>query len=100
MGTLGKLLAASHASLQQDYAVTGFELDSLVAAANAQADVLGARMCGAGFGGSCIALCRATIETQALEDIQRRYLEATGLDCDLFFVAASGGPEVTQGGIK
>ncbi|PHE53776.1 galactokinase, partial [Bacillus toyonensis] len=46
----GKLLNASHISLRDDYEVTGLELDTLVATAQKQKGVLGARMTGAGFG--------------------------------------------------
>ena len=52
----GLLLNASHRSLKEDYEVTGIELDTLVACAQEQPGVLGARMTGAGFGGCSIAL--------------------------------------------
>ena len=52
---LGGLLAASHASLRDDYAVSCPELDLAVDAAH-RAGALGARMTGGGFGGSAIAL--------------------------------------------
>ena len=52
---LGPLLAASHASLRDDYEVSSPELDTAVEAAVA-AGAVGARMTGAGFGGSAIAL--------------------------------------------
>lgn len=52
----GKLLNASHASLKNDYEVTGIELDTLANTAQKQPGVLGARMTGAGFGGCAIAL--------------------------------------------
>jgi galactokinase len=52
---LGPLLAASHASLRDDYEVSSPELDTAVEAALA-AGAVGARMTGAGFGGSAVAL--------------------------------------------
>lgn len=52
----GELLTASHASLRDDFEVSGIELDTLVETALRQPGVLGARMTGAGFGGSAIAL--------------------------------------------
>jgi galactokinase len=55
---LGPLLAASHASLRDDYEVSSDELDTAVEAAVA-AGAVGARMTGAGFGGSAIALVPA-----------------------------------------
>jgi len=53
--TVGALFTASHASLRDDYEVSSDELDIAVAAA-LYAGALGARMTGAGFGGSAIAL--------------------------------------------
>ncbi len=55
---LGALLAASHASLRDDYAVSCPELDVAVEIAAATPGVLGARMMGAGFGGSVLILAR------------------------------------------
>jgi galactokinase len=55
LSRLGPLLAASHASLRDDYEVSSPELDTAVEAAVA-AGAVGARMTGAGFGGSAIAL--------------------------------------------
>jgi galactokinase len=52
---LGPLLAASHASLRDDFEVSCPELDTAVSAA-ASSGALGARMTGAGFGGSALAL--------------------------------------------
>jgi galactokinase len=57
---LGPLLAASHASLRDDYEVSSPELDTAVEAAVA-AGAIGARMTGAGFGGSAIALAGAEL---------------------------------------
>ncbi len=52
---IGPLLAASHASLRDDFQVTVPELDVAAQAAEA-AGALGARMTGGGFGGCVIAL--------------------------------------------
>lgn len=53
---LGQLLNASHASLRDKYEVTGEELDTLAAAAQAHPACLGSRMTGAGFGGCTISI--------------------------------------------
>jgi galactokinase len=53
--TLGKLVDASHESLRDDYMVSTPELDQLVRIAK-DAGALGARLTGAGFGGSMIVL--------------------------------------------
>jgi galactokinase len=55
----GPVLSRSHASLRDDFHVSSPQLDTAVAAA-VQAGALGARMTGAGFGGSSIALVEAT----------------------------------------
>ncbi|MED5618540.1 galactokinase [Ideonella sp. BN130291] len=55
----GVLMNASHDSLRDDYEVSIPELDRLVGLLRAQPEVHGARLTGAGFGGACVALCRA-----------------------------------------
>ena len=52
----GRLVSASHVSLQFDYEVSAPELDMLVDEAWQSPGVLGARMIGGGFGGCAIAL--------------------------------------------
>ncbi len=52
---LGPLLAASHASMRDDFEISCPELDTAVSAAVA-GGALGARMTGGGFGGSALAL--------------------------------------------
>jgi galactokinase len=56
---LGPVLSRSHASLRDDFQVSSPELDTAVEAA-VQAGAVGARMTGAGFGGSIIALVEAS----------------------------------------
>jgi galactokinase len=68
----GILMNASHASLRDDYEVSIPQLDRLVALLQAQPDIYGARLTGAGFGGACVALCkpeglRATARTVLCE---------------------------------
>jgi galactokinase len=55
----GRLMNASHASLRDDYEVSVAALDRLAALLEADEDVFGAKLTGAGFGGACVALCRA-----------------------------------------
>ncbi|MHB8294857.1 MAG: galactokinase [Acidimicrobiales bacterium] len=55
LGRLGRLMSASHESLRDDYAVSCEELDVAVDALMGSG-ALGARMTGAGFGGSVIGL--------------------------------------------
>lgn len=71
----GALMNDSHASLRDDYEVSIPALDTLVGALQAQPDVLGARLTGAGFGGACVALARAgtgeRVRTAALDAYSR-----------------------------
>jgi galactokinase len=53
---IGEIMAASHASLSDDFEVSTPALDALVAALVATPGVLGARLTGAGFGGCVVAL--------------------------------------------
>lgn len=55
---LGALFSASHASQRDDYECSVPAIDQLVAIAQADPAVLGARLTGGGFGGSIVALVR------------------------------------------
>jgi galactokinase len=72
---LGPLLAASHASLRDDYEVSSPELDTAVAAAVA-AGAVGARMTGAGFGGSALALARTDLVGRVDEQVRAAFAAA------------------------
>jgi galactokinase len=72
---LGPLLAASHASLRDDYEVSSPELDTAVEAA-VTAGAVGARMTGAGFGGSALALARADLVGRIDGQVQAAFAAA------------------------
>jgi galactokinase len=74
----GALMNASHASLRDDYEVSVPALDRLVALLQADPDVHGARLTGAGFGGACVALCRAGAEGEVAERVLERYAREGG----------------------
>ena len=74
---VGTLLDASHASLRDDYEVSSPELDLLVEIARAQPAVLGARLTGAGFGGSIVAIARVGRRDTA-ERIAAEYATRSG----------------------
>ena len=71
--TVGRLLIESHASLRDEYEVTGDALDALVDAALATEGCLGARMTGAGFGGCAIALVQTPKLEAFLRGVEERY---------------------------
>lgn len=56
---LGALMSASHRSLRDDHEVSTPLLDSVVAAARSVRGCYGARLVGAGFGGSVVALAES-----------------------------------------
>ena len=68
----GTILTASHASLKDDFAVSRMELDIAVEAA-LEAGALGARMTGAGFGGSVIALVDSSLRAQLANKVAARF---------------------------
>lgn len=70
---VGSALYASHRSLAEDFEVSCAALDAVVAAAQATAGVHGARMTGAGFGGSCIALLDAEAEERFRHALDRQW---------------------------
>jgi galactokinase len=76
--TFGRLMVDSHASLRNDYAVSGPELDALVDVALATPGVLGARLTGAGFGCCAVALASVDSADRAAATIPADYRDATG----------------------
>lgn len=69
----GELMNASHASLRDDYEVSIPALDQLTESLRAQPHCFGARLTGAGFGGACIALCRAGYAATTAAEAVTRY---------------------------
>lgn len=55
--TAGRLMAASHASLRDDYDTSTDQMNAAVDALNAADGVFGARMTGGGFGGCLVVMC-------------------------------------------
>lgn len=78
-GDFGQLMNASHASLRDDYEVSTPGLDLLVSLLQQQPGVFGARLTGAGFGGACVALCRAGAEHDVAGAVLRAYRQAGGV---------------------
>ncbi|MBP2622410.1 galactokinase [Streptococcus oricebi] len=91
LARFGRLMNASHVSLEHDYQVTGLELDSLVHAAWKQKGVLGARMTGAGFGGCALAL----VKKDAVEDfkaaVEANYLAEVGYAPSFYIAEIASG---------
>ena len=83
--TLGTLINASHVSLRDDYAVSCPELDVAVDASLA-AGAMGSRMVGGGFGGSAIALIKAS-DTQKTKDAVLAAFDKNGFKKPRFFTS-------------
>jgi galactokinase len=88
---LGTLMDASHASLKEDYAVTGVELDTIVELAQQHKACLGARMTGAGFGGCAIALVETAAWSSFADDVTQGYAQRMGTEPEVFPVETSDG---------
>jgi galactokinase len=87
----GRLVNASHVSLEHDYEVTGIELDTLAHRAWEQEGVLGARMTGAGFGGCGIALVAKDKVEVFTENVGRIYTEEIGYAPDFYIAEIASG---------
>ena len=87
---LGPLLAASHASLRDDYEVSSPELDTAVEAA-VDAGAVGARMTGAGFGGSALALVPAGLAGQVADRVRKAFAAAGFGAPEVFAVTPADG---------
>ena len=88
--TFGALMNASHASLRDDYEVSSPELNAAVDVALASPDVLGARMMGAGFGGSILALVRRDGVSGLSDRLREEYPRLTGRAGELLECAITG----------
>lgn len=88
---LREVFLASHLSLQSDYEVSSPELDAMVEAALDAPGCLAARMTGAGFGGSVVALVRRGGEEEFLQRVAAGYQERTGRTGMFFVTEAAEG---------
>ena len=75
---LGKLMYESHMSLRDDFEVSTPELDAIVDIAATCEGVYGARMTGAGFGGSAIAFVAADRSDAIGACVATKYQRRTG----------------------
>lgn len=95
--TFGHLLNASHVSLEQDFAVSGMALDTLVHAAW-QFGALGARMTGAGFGGCAIAIVSKEQTPEFIQQVGQTYQQTMHQTADFYVAEIADGPhEIKEG---
>src|SRR5690554_6175423 len=92
----GELLYASHESLRDDYEVSCSELDLLVEIARSTPGTLGARMTGAGFGGSMIILTAKSAVEELKNRVMDEYTAKTQITPEIFtFKAVEGATIIT-----
>lgn len=87
----GQLMYESHTSLAGDYEVSCEELDLLVELASACEGVYGARMTGAGFGGSTVNLVRAEAVGRFQRSVVEAYARKTEKTPDVYVCSAAEG---------
>ncbi len=94
---LGRALSQSHASLRDDYEVSCPELDALAEALQSQPGCYGARMTGAGFGGSVVALVDAVHVDAVLSAASATYRQRFGSAPRAFVAESLGGVRSIDG---
>lgn len=92
---LGRLLRESHASLRDNFEVSSPELDAMVECAVGASGCLGARMTGAGFGGSCLALVESERAGGFLEEVRAAYFQRTGIEGEIWVCQSGTSATVT-----
>jgi len=85
----GKLANASHASLRDDYEVTGPELDCMAEEAWKVEGVIGSRMTGGGFGGCTVSLVKDEAVENFIAQVGAAYEAKIGIKPE-FYVAEIG----------
>ena len=87
--TVGRLFAASHASMRDDFEISCPELDVAVATA-VEAGALAARMTGGGFGGSTVAIVPAARVDAVVRAVETAFV-AEGFGAPAHLVAEPSG---------
>lgn len=85
----GQLMNASHASLRDDYEVTGPELDCMAEEAWKIDGVIGSRMTGGGFGGCTVSLVKEEAIDTFIAQVGANYEKRIGIKPD-FYIAEIG----------
>lgn len=93
---VGKLMAASHASLRDLYEVSSPELDAVVEIASGVEGVIGARMTGGGFGGAAVALVQEPAVPVVKEALATQYPKRSSHEATVWVCKAAQGAEATR----
>ncbi len=97
IATLSELMAASHASMRDDFAITVPAIDFLVTEVSAVLGKQGGvRMTGGGFGGCVVALLPAELVPAVMSRVNATYADFSGLTATMFVCTASQGAHVLE----
>lgn len=89
---MGELMAASHASMRDDFEITVPQIDTLVDIVKETiGDKGGVRMTGGGFGGCIVALVPEDLVSQVQEAVAAQYEAKTGIKETFYVCKASEG---------
>lgn len=92
---MGELMAQSHASMRDDFAITLPEIDALVAIMAAPLGGHGgARMTGGGFGGCALAVTSAQHADAVVAAVAEHYRDPDGHPAQVFVCEASDGASI------
>ena len=93
---LGELMAASQASMRDDYAISCPEIDALVEIAVGVPGVVGSRMTGGGFGGCTISMVEHDAVETLRQTVEREYPARTGCTPRVWTVGAQVGAGLVE----
>jgi galactokinase len=95
LATMGRLMAQSHISMRDDFAITVPKIDSLVALLQeAIGPQGGARMTGGGFGGCVVAMMRKDTQESVKAHITEHYTAPSGNAPQIFAAMPSAGAHI------
>lgn len=92
----GSLMSESHRSARDLYQISCEQTDFLAEEICRHQAAYGARISGAGFGGSVVALVRPEAASVISQKVGRAYKRRFGLDCGIYLVSPSQGTEIIQ----
>ena len=92
LARMGRLMAESHDSMRDDFAITVPAIDTLVEILQSHIGVNGgARMTGGGFGGCVVALLHPSKVSEVIAAVEAEYPEKTGLKPTCYVCKACDG---------
>jgi len=87
----GRLMVDAHTSMRDDFAASCPEVDTLVEIALHLRGCIGARITGGGFGGCTVNAVKTDDAEMFVEELRRKYEEATHIRSDCFVTSPADG---------